>query len=49
MMVWLWMQQKQVSPWASSKLHGMGLKFGGLIGEGYEVFGGGEFGKEGFV
>ena len=34
MMVRLWMQQRQVSPWASSKLHGMGLKFGGLIGDG---------------
>ena len=33
MMVRLWMQQRHVSPWASSKLHGMGLKFGGLIGD----------------
>lgn len=33
MMVRLWMQHRQVSPCASSKLHGTGSKFGGLIGE----------------
>ena len=27
------MQQRHVLPWASSKLHGTGLKFGGSIGE----------------
>ena len=27
------MQQRHVSPWASSKLHGTGLKFGGLMGD----------------
>jgi hypothetical protein len=27
------MQQRQVSLWASSKLYGIGLKFGGLIGD----------------
>ena len=27
------MQQRHVSPWASSKLYGTGLKFGGLIGD----------------
>ena len=32
-MVWLWMRHRQVSPWASSKLHGMGLKGGGLMGD----------------
>ena len=28
------MQQRHVSPWASSKLHGTGLKVGGLFGDG---------------
>ena len=32
-MVWLWMRHRQVSPWASSKLHGTGLKGGGLMGD----------------
>ena len=32
-MVRLWMQQRQVSPWTSSKLHGTGLKDGGLMSD----------------